>query len=323
MTDLLLESSWSEPAAHPGPDFWESSRPAPLQEQRATRPSQRAQRRPAAALAADVNELLESMARKRVPRLDAVRNRLQDSRGGIPLASVEQALQALQAATSGVDFLAGRSGGERAGEFVRHGESLAKALAERGVALAEFLQRETTGAPIARLVWIDLVVETASVRKRVRQGAQWLAEMDQDLLHRRRFANSAVTQRAIDELARRAVSMHERLQSVHRLCTQARIVHSLSEQLASQRAALWATLQDRVLPACKRLDEALQPLLHAAAYRALVPTELIVAIEAGHHLQVDLTQAAALIQRLRSLDQDLASELALMQEKAGRLKPQA
>src|SRR4051812_49010202 len=131
MTDLLPESSWSEPAAHSGADFWESSRPAPLQEQGATRPSDRAQRRPAAALAADVNELLESMARKRVPRLDAVRKRLHDARGGIPLASVEQALHALQAAASGVDFLAGRSGGERAGEFVRQGESLAAALAER------------------------------------------------------------------------------------------------------------------------------------------------------------------------------------------------
>src|SRR3954468_1150385 len=107
MTDLLPESSWSEPAAHSGADFWESSRPAPLQEQRAARPSQRAQRRPAAALAADVNELLESMARKRVPRLDAVRGRLCEARRGIPLASVEEALQALQATTTDVDFLGG------------------------------------------------------------------------------------------------------------------------------------------------------------------------------------------------------------------------
>ena len=65
------------------------------------------------------------------------------------------------------------------------------------------MQRETVGAPVERLVWMDLVVESGSLRKRVRQAAHWLAEMDHDLLQRRRGANSAVTLLAIDELARR------------------------------------------------------------------------------------------------------------------------
>ena len=50
------------------------------------------QRRPAPALAADINELLESMARKRVPRLDGVRERLQQVRTAGPLTEVEDAL---------------------------------------------------------------------------------------------------------------------------------------------------------------------------------------------------------------------------------------
>src|SRR5205085_688907 len=179
MTDFHPDSAWAEPVLHTDDDSWESTRPVAVVEARGTAPPQR---RPAPALAADINELLESMARKRVPRLDGVRERLQ----------------------------------------------------------------------------------------RVRQAAQWLAEMDHDLLQRRRGSNNDVTLRAMEELARRGIGMHERLQSVHRLCNQARAVHGLSERMAAERAALWTTLQDRVLPACGRLDEAVQPLLHAASYRALV-----------------------------------------------------
>jgi hypothetical protein len=165
-------------------------------------------------------------------------------------------------------------------------------------------------------VWIDLVLESGSLRKRVRQAARWLAEMDQDLVARRKGATSEVTARAIDELARRANGMHARLQNVHRLCGDARSVHTLCEQLARDRSALCATLQDKVRPACAALDEALQPLLHAAAYRALVPTELIGAIDAGHALQVVLTQAAAQILRLRADDDELVTQLAWMEEKS-------
>jgi hypothetical protein len=303
MTDFLPESTWAEPASS-GADWDSTLTRAP------------AQRRPAAALAAHIQELLDSMARKRVPRLDAVRARLQQARAHDPLAEVEDALHALHAATGAVDFLASRSGGERAGEFLRQGEALAGALRTLGPRVTEFLQREAVGAPVARLVWIDLVLESGSLRKRVRQAAHWLAEMDQDLLQRRKGANTDVTLHAIDELARRGAAMHERLQAVHRLCNQARAVHALSEDMAAERAALWTTLQDRVLPACARLDESLQPLLHAATYRVLVPTELIGAIDACHDLQVELTQATAHIERLRESGTELAAQLAQMQEKA-------
>ncbi|MBC5781651.1 hypothetical protein H8N03_01765 [Ramlibacter sp. USB13] len=319
MTDFSPESAWIESPPSSGAEFWEPSGPGTLQE---PAPALRPARRPAPALAADVNELLESMARKRVPRLDAVRQRLQAGRPGLPLDEVAQALQALQAATGAVDFLAGRSGGERSGEFLRQGEDLVAALRRLGPGLAEFLQREAVGAPVTRLVWMDLVVESGSLRKRVRQGARWLAEMEHDLLQRRKAANNAITQRAIDELARRATGMHERLQAVHRLCTHARSVHGLSERMAAERTGLWTMLQDRVLPACTRLDEAVQPLLHAAAYRVLVPTELIGAIEASHELQVDLAHASARIARLGDGQAELAAALAAMEDKARALNPQ-
>lgn len=315
MTDFLMDSAWTEPESSGGADFRETTRPAPIQAHRASRPSRRAQRRPAAALAANVKELLDSMTRKRVPRLDAVRMRLQQARPVLPLTAIEDALHALHAATTALDFLAGRSGGERSREFLRQGEALGMHGQRLVTRVGEFREREAVLGPMDRLTWIDLVMESASLRKRVRQGAHWLAEMDQDLLFRRRAANTDVTMVAIDELARRAMTMHARLHAVHLLCSQARKVHAASEQLAAERSALSATLHDRVLPAVAALEDAVQPLLHAAAYRALVPTELVGAIDACHELQVMLTQAAAQIVRLHEMEQGLVAQLAQVQEK--------
>ena len=320
MTDFMPESAWSEAPPAPSRDFWESTRPAPIQEHQASRPSARAQRRPAAALASDVHELLESMARKRVPRLEGVRQRLQQARAVLDLGPLALALEALHAASNGLDFRAARGAVDApAVPLVEQGETLAGAAREAAERVAGFLERDASGGAVARLMWIDLVLESGSLHKRVRQGAHWLAEMDQDLIARRKLPNTPVTTQAIEALARRAHAMHERLQAVHRLCGHARRVHSLSEQLAGERAALCVTLQASVLPACTALEEALDPLLHAAARRALVPSELMGAIEARHELQVALTRAAAQIARLRSGDEDLGAQLAHMEEKARQL----
>jgi hypothetical protein len=150
----------------------------------------------------------------------------------------------------------------------------------------------------------------------VRQAARWLAEMDQDLVSRRKWIRSEVTGHAIEELARRAAAMHARLQNAHRLCGHARALHLLCEELARERNALCATLQEKVRPSCVELEEALRPLLHAATYRVLVPTELMGAIDARHELQVVLTQAQAHVERLRAGDEELALQLGAMQEKA-------
>jgi hypothetical protein len=266
-----------------------------------------------------VHELLESMARKRVPRLDAVRQRLLQARTGEDVAGIAQAAQALHAATTDLDFLAARGGAGPASAFIGQGEALAAAARALAELASGFVQRHAGDSAVARLMGIDLVLESGSLHKRVRQGAHWLAEMDQDLIARRKQPNTAVTGRAIDELARRAHAMHERLQAVHRLCGHARRVHSLSEQLAGERAALCFVLEARVQPACALLQEALEPLLQAAAWRALVPSELIAAIDARHELQVALTQAAAQVTRLQKGDQELGAQLAAMEEKARQL----
>lgn len=319
MTDFMPQSRWSDTPSTAAPEFWESSRPAPNQEANAARPAGRALRRSAPALAADVNELLESMARKRVPRLDAVRERVVQARTGMELDGVEEALRALHGATTALDFLAGRCGGEQSTDFLRQGEVLAAAMEAVAGLVTPFVERHGSESPVARLVWIDLVLESGSLHKRVRQGAHWLAEMDRDLLVRRKGPNTDVTLRAIEQLARRGAAMHEKLQTAHRLCRQARTVHGLCEQVAAERSALCTQLQAEVLPACKELEQALQPLLHAAGYRALVPTELIGAIDARHTLQVALTQAAAQVAQLRAGEQDIANQLQEMAEKARQL----
>ena len=315
MTEYLPESSWSESALPSSHDFWESTRPAPFQEHRLTRPSSRVHRRAAAALGTDVNELLESMARKRVPRLDAVRARLAQARAGMRLDPIEDAVHTLHASTTELDFLGSRSG-ETAAEFVRQAEALVGASTALRHLGAPFAQRHDTEAPVTRLVWIDLALESGSLQRRVRRAARWLAEMDQDLVTRRRASTSEVTSRAIEELARRAQAMHTRVQAVHRLCSHARSVHLLCEQLGEQRAALCTTLQDKVGPASWRLEQELRPLLEVGAFRALVPTELMAAIDARHELQVMLTQAGAQIIRLRESDAELATQLSWMEHKA-------
>ena len=315
MTEYVPESSWSESTHTPVPDFWESTRPAPFQEHRLTRPSTRLHRRPAAALAADVNELLASMVRKRVPRLDAVRGRLAQAHAGVRLEAIDDAVHALHASTTALDFLGSRSG-ETAVDFVRQAEALMGASTALRHLGAGFVQRHTTEAPVTRLVWIDLALESGSLQRRVRQAARWLAEMDQDLVTRRRASTSDVTSRAIEELSRRAQAMHTRVQAVHRLCSHARSVHQVCEQLGELHVALCTTLQDKVAPASWRLEQELRPLLEVGAYRALVPTELIAAIDARHELQVVLTQAGAQIIRLQERDAELTSQLSWMEQKA-------
>jgi hypothetical protein len=318
MTDFMPESAWAEVPPPPSQDFWESTQPAPVLARQEE--GKRRQRRPAAALGSDVNALLESMGRKRVPRLDAVRVRLQMARSGLQVGTVEYGLQALHDATTRLDFLAGRSGGEKGPLFMQQCGALVEATEAVQTLSAEFLTQHVSRGAVARLLWIEVVIESDSLQKRVRQAARWLAEMDQDLVARRNQATSDVMVRGIEELARRAHQMHERLQTVHRLCGHARSVHKLCEQLQGERTALCTTLQDKVLPSIDRLRHLLEPLLEAAAYRALVPTELIEAIDGRHELQVLLTQAGAQILRLKSGDQELASQLAWMEEKARRLE---
>lgn len=315
MTDFMPESSSSfPPSTMVGQMVWGSDADGSFEPPPPRMPPQRS----AAALAAATTQLLEALVAKRVPRVEALRQRLHQNRPR-GLGEIEHAANVLNAEMEALDFLAGRTGGEQAADFGRHG-AVVVAAAERLAGVSRMLvERHAVEGPVARLLWIELVLESDSLRKRVRQGAHWLAQMNRDLGHRRAAVTAEISQRALDELARRGTTLHQRLHTVHRLCGHARSIHALCEQMAEQRNHLCATLHDKVLPATTQLQQSLQPLVEAVGYRPLVPEELMTAIEAQHEMQVCLTQVAAHIVRLQAGDQELAAQLAQMEEKAGSL----
>jgi hypothetical protein len=313
MTDFMPESTFAASSGM-AKMVWGTDSDAPPPPPRPEREA-----RSAASLAAATNQLLEAMVERRVPRLEHARRKLQNTRASTDLTEIDTAVKQLQAETAALDFLAGRSGGDRSPEFLQQGASLAAAAERFGAASSFFTNQHLTHGSVARLLWIELVLEGDSLRKRVRQGARWLAQMDRDLVARRAAATADITHRALEELGRRGQNLHERLHTVHRLCGHARGVHALCEQLAEQRTNFCQTLQVRVAPASQALQQALQPLLEAAGYRPLVPEELISVIEARHALQVFLAQAAAEIVRLHGGDRELAAQLAWMEAKAGSL----
>ena len=312
MTDAP-ESTFAGPSTQSPQMVWGSDSDGSFAPPPPSLPAQRS----AAALATATIQLLEALVAKRVPRVDGLRRRLQASLPG-DLAEVEHAVRLLNAEMESLDFLAAR-GGERLPEFLRHGEAVIAASARLGGLAAGLKERHTAEGPVARLIWIELVLEADSLRKRVRQGANWLAQMNRDLAKRRADATLDVTRQALDELARRGTVLHQRLQTVHRLCGHARSIHQLCEQVLEQRTSLCATLHEKVEPAAEALRGTLQPLLDAASYRQLVPEELMSAIEAQHEMQVCLTQAAAQILRLEAGEQELAAQLAGMEQKAASL----
>ncbi|HVE52218.1 MAG TPA: hypothetical protein VNB23_02415 [Ramlibacter sp.] len=314
MTDFTPESAHSGYASLVPHGLWtDDPEPSPA------RPASGAPQQSAASLAAAAQHLLDSMVRKRVPRVEALRKQLQNTSAGPSLEHIDGALAALHEATGAVDFMAGRSGGDRSLEFLQQCAALHTTGKRVNELAGKFSEHHATEGPVSRLLWIELVLESASLQKRVRQGAHWLAQMDRQLHTRRQSALAEVSQRALDELGRRGRALHERLQTVHRLCGHARGVHALCEQLAQQRTALATALHDKVRAAGDRLHDALQPLIEALAYRPLVPEELISAIDTRHELQVALTQARAEVAVLQAGMQELASQLAWIEQKAQRL----
>lgn len=312
MTDMSPESSLSGFASLVPQGFWSPTEEASAPKPAATGSPQKS----AASLASAAQHLLDSMVRKRVPRMETLRRQLQSAGCGPSLEHIAAAIQQLHSAMAALDFLAGRSGGEAATDFARQGVVVATASEHLQGLASAFAEHHATQGPVSRLLWIELVLESASLQKRVRQGAHWLAQMDRELHARRQAATAEVTHRALEELGRRGRALHERLQTVHRLCGHARSVHVLCEQLAGQRTGLCAALQDKIRPAGTQLQGALQPLLEAVAYRPLVPEELMAAIEARHRMQVLLTQARAEVALVQSASQEIASHLTWIEEKA-------
>lgn len=291
-----------------GGGFWESRLPSftPVA------PTQRS----ASGLLAGVQQLVERMLHKRVPRLEALRLRLERAVGSAALGALAQALEQLDAEASALDVLAVRSGGSAADDLARQCVTVTATAGQLWNVAADVLTCDAGDGQVARLLWIELLLETAALDKRVRAGTKWLAELHEDLAARRALASMDVTHRALDELARRAQELHTRLDALRRLGAQARVVHAACERLSDERAVLCRTLQQKVRAGSARLQAAMQPIVRAADTAQLGAAELVAVVDARHELQVALTQAGAELARVRVREEEAAQRLQDLAEAA-------
>ena len=273
----------------------------------------------AASLAASVHELLAAITARRVPRIAAIRSGLQQARAERELSDLEQALKAVQGSAAALDFLHAREAGDRGAEFVRQAKAATCDIQRLWAAGAAFFQRQAACASSMRLLCGELKPESRSIERRVRQGMDWLAAMEQDLALRRATSTATVAHRALEELERRGRVLRERLQLVGHLSSHAQGALASAEQLAAGHAVFADTLKGKVGPATNRLHAGLHPLAEGGSDSRLEPARLLPLIDAHHELQVALTQAGADILRLQACDHELAAHLAWMAQQGQRI----
>lgn len=272
--------------------------------------------RSASSLAAAAQQLLQGLAGKRVPRLGTLRQRLQDTEGTWDSRELDRALHALQEASAGVDFLPARGRAFPVAEFRRQAGTVGTAARRLATLGMHFVGRNAADAAVGRLLWMELLMESRSIDKRVREGLHWLRDMEQELAMRRAAATAPVSQQALQELSRRREALEDRLHLVQGVCGATRAAHALGDQVQAHRAAVCNLLQDEVRPASLKLQHRLQGLLETAAARAPEPAELLAAIENRHKLEVAVTRTIAELEHLQALQRELAAQLAWMEQKA-------
>jgi hypothetical protein len=309
LTSFLPEPAW-EPAWAPAPEVHLHTASA---RRSGVRP---APSRSASSLASAVHQLVESLSERRVPHLDSLRERLQQVEGSWALRELAHALRAVHDAAGAVDFLACRGAQAQAEAFRAQGEAVRAAARRLGSACMVFVGKQASDAAVARLLWLELQNEYRGLEKRVRRGLEWMVDMEHELDARKDATTAEVSQRALQELARRGQALEHRLHLARAFCGAARAARSLGAQVAEQRAALGTVLQEKLRPRGVELQQKLQPLLDAAGQRAVQPAELLAAIDARHQLQVVLTEAGAELMQLESLHKELSAQLAWLQQKA-------
>jgi hypothetical protein len=312
MTEYIPDPGSARPHALGDPSR-RSSRSAVL---RAAASSIATPTRSASSLAAAAHQVLQSVAGKRVPRLDGVRDRLQQSEASWDTRELERALHGLQEASAAVEFLPARGRPFPVAEFRRQCATVGSAARRLATLGLHFVGRHAADHAVARLLWAELIMESRSIDKRVRQGLAWLADMEKDLATRRAAATAPVSQQALQELARRGEALEDRLHLVQGLCGAARASRTLGDQVQSHRTALCNLLQEEVRPASLKLQHRLQALLEVAEARPPEPAELLVAIETRHELEVAVTRCVAEMHHLAALQAELATQLAWMEQKA-------
>ncbi|MEJ8838526.1 hypothetical protein [Ramlibacter sp. AN1133] len=312
MTEFLTPTGPGKPFAAPDP-LRRVSRTAAL---RAAASSIATPTRSASSLAAAAHQVLQGLAGRRVPRLGSVRERLQNAEATWDLRELDRALHALQDASAAVDFLPARGRAFPVAEFQRQAGSLGTAARRMATLGLHFVGRHAADAAVTRLLWAELLMESRSIDKRVRQGLLWLRDMELELGVRRAAATAEVSQRALQELGRRGEAIEDKLHLVQGLCGAARSARSLGDQVQAHRGALCNLLHEEVRPASLKLQHRLQALLEGCATQHPEPAELLHAIDCRHELEVAVTRAVAELHHLQCLQNELQTQLAWMAQKA-------
>lgn len=271
--------------------------------------------RSASSLAAAAHQVLQGLSGKRVPRLGNVRERLQAAEATWDLRELDRTLHALQDASAAVDFLPARGRSFPLAEFRRQAGALGTAARRMATLSLHFVGRHAAETVMTRLLWAELMMESRSIDKRVRQGLNWLRDMEQELATRRAAATAEVSQRALQELGRRGEVLEDKLHLVEGLCGAARASRNLGDQVQAHRAALCNLLQEEVRPTSLKLQHRLQALLDAAEGRHPEPAELLAAIDSRHELEVAVTRSVAELHHLQCLQNELQTQLAWMAQK--------
>lgn len=305
MTDFAPASPLSEFPESTAPTFWAA---AATGSRIANDPAGAAPGASAAALAASVQELLHTVVERRVPRIDALRDRLQGARPLREMADLVQALQALYAGAAQLDFLQAREGAVTSAAFLQQAGAVIVDIQRLWVAGASYFQRHGT-REAKEAVGADLEHASRSLDRRVQQGLLWLGAMEADLAVRRAAGTAEVALRALDELEKRGQALRRRLEVVEELADHTRRALATAAQLLDGHAVFAQTLRAHVGPATLRLHSGLQALVEQDT-APLEPARLLPLVDAAHDLQVALTQAGADVQRLHAADQALAAHLA-------------
>lgn len=249
-----------------------------------------------------VQALLAAAVTAQAPRVQDLLDRLQLQAGIVEEVELEDALHALHASATALDFGLLQPGGggsfaarkaQAAGAGFSLQASRLRAEAGRVATYARaFIARNSSRPQVAQRLLAELRDDIRVLETTLQQGAGALAGA------------------AADE------AIVERLHGLQAFCVQARQVQRLSQERVAGRIGLEATLQERVLVPGERLQELLRPLMAAAERPAEPKPALEPALHARQQLQAGLVQACAEIMRLHDRDHELGARLAAMAHKA-------
>lgn len=232
-------------------------------------------------------------------QLEALIARLQLQAGIVEEVELEDALHALHASATALDFRALQ---------VPVGDSLALRKAHSAAA-AFSLQASRLRADADRVA-ACLGALAAGNASRTAGSPRLLLQF--------RAALRGLEQSLASDAKQAAASQAGPLAQLQAFCAHARSAHRLSQERTSGRLALEERLARRVLQPCAELQDSLRTLLAGAGDSPASPAAVATAIGQREQLQGGLVQACAEIMRLHDCDHALGERLAGM-ARQGRL----